>query len=332
MSTTPRTILRAHLGWDADEGDVRFLAEALGDEAALTAGVDLPDPPRVDVLVAGRPKPEQVAACDGLRVLLIPYAGLPPETRTLMRDHPEVAVHNIHHNATPAAEMALALLLAAAKRIVPSDRALRENRWAGRGRASEAVLLEGRSALLVGFGSIGRRLAPILRALRLSVTAVRSRLEATEIVDDTTVHPAGRLSDLLPDAQVVIVAAPLNDRTRGLLGRAELARLPADAVLVNVARGPIVDEDALYEALRDGAIGAAGLDVWYRYAGADGDPENTPPSNRPFGELDNVVLSPHRGGSVRETEALRMRHLADMLRAAARGESLANRVDLDLGY
>jgi len=324
--------LHAHLGWDVDDVDLRFLAESLGDEVVLTAGNELPAPPRVDVLVAGRPTSEQVDACEGLRVLLIPYAGLPPETRTLMRGHPEVAVHNIHHNAAPAAEMALALMFAAAKRLVPSDRALRENRWAGRGRSTEAVLLEGRKALLIGFGAIGRRLAPSLRGLGLRVTAVRSRLEKTEIVDDTPVHPAADLAGLLPDAQVVIVAAPLNDETRGLLGREELARLPADAVLVNVARGPIVDEDALFEALRDGTIGAAGLDVWYRYAGKDGDPENTPPSNRAFGELGNVVLSPHRGGSVRETEALRMEHLADTLRAAARDEPLANRVDLDLGY
>ena len=96
---------------------------------------------------------------------------------------------------------------------------------------------------------------------------------------------------------------------------------------------PIVDEAALYEALRSGALHSAGIDVWYRYPGRDGDPKNTPPAEHPFHELDNVVMSPHRGGWLHEAEALRMRDLAELLNALAREEDPApGRVDLEAGY
>jgi phosphoglycerate dehydrogenase-like enzyme len=95
-----------------------------------------------------------------------------------------------------------------------------------------------------------------------------------------------------------------------------------------------VDEAALYHALRDGRLHAAGLDVWYHYP-APGDEAaraHTPPSAYPFHELDNVVLSPHRAGGSMETDRARMDHLAALLAAAARGEPLPNRVNIQVGY
>jgi phosphoglycerate dehydrogenase-like enzyme len=93
----------------------------------------------------------------------------------------------------------------------------------------------------------------------------------------------------------------------------------------------VVDEAALYAALAEQRLHAAGLDVWWHYPG-DGDDGAVPPSNLPFHQLDNVVMSPHRAGHVAETEALRMAHLATLLNAAARGEPVPNRVDPEAGY
>jgi phosphoglycerate dehydrogenase-like enzyme len=103
-------------------------------------------------------------------------------------------------------------------------------------------------------------------------------------------------------------------------------------VLVNVARGPIVDEAALYHALCEGSLFAAALDVWYNYPTDEAARSCTPPSTYPFHELDNVVMSPHRAGGSTETELLRIKHLAELLNAAACGEPMPNRVDLQLGY
>jgi phosphoglycerate dehydrogenase-like enzyme len=117
-----------------------------------------------------------------------------------------------------------------------------------------------------------------------------------------------------------------------LIGERELALLPPDAVLVNVGRGPIVDEAALYHALHEGTLHAAGLDVWYNYPADEASRSHTPPSAYPFHELDNVVMSPHRAGGSDESEMRRMTHLAALLNAAARGDEMPNRVDLQAGY
>ena len=113
-----------------------------------------------------------------------------------------------------------------------------------------------------------------------------------------------------------------------------MALMPERAILVNVGRGPVVNEPALYHALRDGTLHAAGLDVWYNYPNDEPGRTSTNPSEYPFCELDNVVMSPHRAGApnTSETESLRVRALAELLNAAARREPIPNRVDLDLGY
>jgi phosphoglycerate dehydrogenase-like enzyme len=159
--------------------------------------------------------------------------------------------------------------------------------------------------------------------------------------DDVETHPPEALHALLPTAEALIIALPHTPETDGLIGAEELALLPPRAVLVNVARGPIVEQQALYEALRDGRLHAAGLDVWYNYPsgkdagyGAGDARAHTPPADYPFHELDNVVMSPHRAGGLHTdaTERDRMEHLARLLNAAARGETMPNRVDLGLGY
>jgi phosphoglycerate dehydrogenase-like enzyme len=140
------------------------------------------------------------------------------------------------------------------------------------------------------------------------------------------------LEMLLPQADVLVIALPLTSETENLIGKKELALLPRGAVLVNVGRGPIVVAAALYTALRERHLKGAGIDVWYNYPP---DPEarsNTPPADYAFHELENVVMSPHRGGGSEDSNMLRMRHLAELLNAAARGEDLPNRVDLEAGY
>jgi phosphoglycerate dehydrogenase-like enzyme len=231
------------------------------------------------------------------------------------------------------AELALMLLLAAAKFALRYDRALRANDWRIRyERPAPTILLDGRTALILGYGAIGRRVAAACRALGMTTLATRRRLDAPAIEEGTEIHPAGALRDLLPRADALIICLPHTPQTDGLLGAAELALLPSHSVLVNIGRGRIVDEVALYETLRDGRLAAAGLDVWYSYPPDEAARANWPPSAYPFHELDNVIMSPHRGGATDETARLRMTALAEMLNAAAAGREMGNRVDVDAGY
>jgi len=309
----------------------RTLQAHLDTGIALTLGQDIPAPADYHILVGGRPARAHLEASPALERLIIPYAGLPAATRALLLDFPHIAVHNLHHNAAPTAEMALALLLAAARSIVPCDRALRAHDWTPRYQPDPSLLLAGKTALVLGLGAIGRRVARACWGLGLEVLAVRREARPEALSFPVEIHPPAALPALLPRAHVLVIALPATPATEGLIGAPELALLRRPGVLVNIGRGAIVDQRALFEALQAGDL-AAGLDVWYNYPADEAGRSHTPPADYPFHELDNVVMSPHRAGHSEETETWRMRALAELLNAAARGEPLPNRVDVAAGY
>ncbi|MEA2554179.1 MAG: hypothetical protein QOJ65_2355 [Fimbriimonadaceae bacterium] len=306
---------------------------------AVSAGVEVSQEKLHDyeVLIEGRPDASLLHP-PSLKLLIVPFAGVPAATLELLRDRPQIEGHNLHHNAGDTAEVALALLFSAAKRVVPLDQRLRQNDWSPRYQPSESVSLGGKTALILGYGEIGQRIACSLRSLGMQVLATRRRPGAEQ-----NVFPAQKLLELLPRANVLIIALPQTSETEGLIGDRELRLLPPNAILVNIARAAIVDEEALFNALNDGHLHSAGLDVWYQYP--QGQPNSvpgyftmpasatdTPPSRFPFAELANVVMSPHRGGVSMDTESRRVAHLAAMINAFTAGEPVKNRIDLDAGY
>lgn len=322
-------MLHAHIGYEPRPDALEYLRGQLNDEVLLTVN-EWPEPTSHTILIAGRPSREQIESSPNLQAVLIPFAGLPDVTRDLMRDYPRIAVHNLHHNAIPTAEMALALLMAAARRLVPSDVRFRQHDWTPRYEPYPSRLLHGKTALILGYGAVGQHLGAILRVMGMNVLGIRRR-EADEA---SGIYTLDALHDLLPRADVLIVALPGTEATVGLLGEREIRLLPQEAILVNIGRAAIVDQHALYHALRDGHLFGAGLDVWYNYPADEASRTYTPPADVPFHELDNLVLSPHRGGGGgnAEIEVLRMDALANMLNSAARGEPLPNRVDLTASY
>ncbi len=319
--------MKVHFAWTID--DPARLRDKLHKSIELSFG-DSP-PADTNILVEGRPSEAMLDACPELRTLLIPYAGLPKDTHTLLMQRPQIAVHNIHHNAGPASELAITLLLAAGKHLIPLDRRLRKGDWMPRYEGHPALFLEGKRALLLGYGAIGQRVARVLCAFGMNVHALRRHGAGKDAA--VTLHGPEALAELLPLSQVILVTLPLTQQTLGMIGEAELAKLPPEAVLVNVARAAIVDEQALYDALESKQLAAAGIDVWYRYPPADAR-DCTLPSELPFHQLDNVVLSPHRGGAYRhpENEEFRLAELAKSLNAAARGEAMPHSVNLEEGY
>jgi phosphoglycerate dehydrogenase-like enzyme len=310
---------------------LKILQDELDTGIWLTFGNQIPKPSEYDVLVSGNPSREFIVASPNLKILVIPWAGIPDSTRVMMMDFPEISVHNLHHNAAPTAETALALLFAAAKFIIPFDKALRVHDWRPRYQPNPSMLLQGKTALILGYGAIGQYLGNILRAMKMRVLAVR-RNQQNGSEDKAEIFSIKSLTNLLPQADVLIIALPGTPETEGLIGKYELSLLPKGTVLVNIGRGPIVAEEALYHALRERHLRAAGIDVWYNYPSDNESHYHTPPSVYNFHELDNIVMSPHRGGGSEDSEQLRMEHLAALLNAIARGESIPNRVDLIAGY
>jgi phosphoglycerate dehydrogenase-like enzyme len=321
--------ITAYLLHEYDDVALDHLRARLDRGVQVVAAPNRPEPADYEILVAGRPKREYITASPTLKTLIIPWAGLPDETRELMLGFPQIAVHNLHHNAAPAAEMVVTLMLAAAKSTVPVDRAFRRHDWRPRYEPAPSLLMSGKTAMILGYGAIGQRVARTCQALGMDVIAVKRHIPDESEVE---IQRPEALHTLLPRADALLICLPHTPQTDDLIGAEELALLPSNAVLVNVGRGAIVNQGALFNALREGTIHAAGLDVWYNYPADEPSRSCTPPGDYPFHELDNIVMSPHRGGTSDRRDFLRMECLAELLNAAARGEPMPNPVDVQAGY
>ncbi|MEO8971287.1 MAG: NAD(P)-dependent oxidoreductase, partial [Ktedonobacteraceae bacterium] len=290
----PVHVLNLPLGHSVEE-----LQALLSPDITITTGSDVAAD--CEILVAGSLDREQLQASTALHALIVPWAGVPVPTRDLLVDFPHIAVHNIHHNALPVAEMAVTLMLAASKFIVSSDHTFRSNDWSPRFlQPDPALLITGKTVLIIGYGAIGKQVGRMCHGLGMHVQTIRRHLPATQpenkAAEAIAQYSPDALHNILPATDIVIICVPLTPETRGLLGTKELTMLPPHAILVNVSRAEIVDEAALYSALKDRTLYAAGLDVWYRNPSNESEAVGLAPSVYPFSELENVVISPHRAG------------------------------------
>ncbi|MBK03575.1 MAG: hydroxyacid dehydrogenase [Deltaproteobacteria bacterium] len=332
VSIQPKT-LHIHMLQAPTKEDLTLLQDLLPTQVHFTTGTITSQTPQFEILVAGYPSHNDLAHSKKLHSLLIPWAGIPKATRAHLASFPDLSIHNIHHNADAVAELACTLLMTAAKKIIPFDRSFRTHDWRmAQTQYNEAILLTGKTALILGYGHIGKALAKRLHGLGMELLATRRNLDGPEQDKYATCYPHTALHKLLPQSQALIVCLPLTKETHGLIGEKELQLLPKHALLVNVGRGDVVQEEPLFQALKSGHLFGAGLDVWYNYPSSEAERAHTPPSNMPFHTLDNVVLSPHRAPDCHENDHLRMKHLADVLRYPAEGKPMPNKMSLQRGY
>jgi phosphoglycerate dehydrogenase-like enzyme len=268
------------------QADVVFLQEALADvDRAVEALKEF------DVLVAMRertPFPrELIARLPRLRMIALTGARSWTLDLAACTERNILVCHTGGDKASAAtAELTLALLLAAARHIAEADASMRNSRF--QQGLSTGTALEGRTLGVVGLGKIGSRVARYAQALGMKVLAWSPNL-VPERAQAAGIEYAGKNS-LLEQSDAVSLHLVLSERTRGVIGRPELARLKAGAILVNTSRGPLVDEAALIERLEQGLLIAA-LDVYDR--------EPLPPHHR-LRQLPNTVLTPHQGYCTRE--------------------------------
>ncbi|MEV4034689.1 2-hydroxyacid dehydrogenase [Streptomyces umbrinus] len=279
-----------------------------------------------DVLVSGVCSPEMAAAGKGLRLVHAAGAGI--DKIDVAALPPGTLVANTFHHEDSIAEYVVAATVLLRRGFLRQDAALRRGTWDSPAHSPGTPwpdALADTTIGFVGFGHIGARTWQRFRAFGARGVAVTRRGDVDAVAEKLVW--AGRVDDLdalLDTADVVVVSVPLSERTTGLIGAPELARMGGSAVLVNVGRGPVVDEDALYAALRDGVIGGAAIDVWYDYPASG----NTgAPSRHAFHELPNVLMTPHSSGLTRQTFARRMSDITANIRRLAAGEGLHNVVE-----
>ncbi|MBS3933588.1 MAG: hypothetical protein KGZ35_04465 [Truepera sp.] len=284
----------------------------------------------IDLLIDGQPT-EAMLDAPHLKHLLVPWAGIPPEVRQGVLKRPHLRLYNSHYNAAFVAYHAVALLLACACRLIEADQALRRGDWGPRyDQAFTSLYLPGQTCLLLGYGAIGREAARLLRGLGLKLTALKRHATSPDAWLEEVFTPP-QLHEALASADAVVVSLPHTPATEGLLDAKAFAAMKPGSLLVNVGRGPVIDQHALYAALTDGTLAAAGLDVWWRYPENEAARSHTFPADAPLHELPNVVLSPHRSNAVRGETAALLHDIAATLNALARGEA-RNQVNPQHGY
>ncbi len=240
--------------------------------------------------------------------------------------------HGVYVTNTPnvlteaTAELTWALILAAARHIVKADRYVRSGEWyrSGTGWHPELLLgleLRGKTLGIIGFGRIGRAVARIgAKGFGMKVLYYSRHRAAREVEEEIGARYAD-LDTLLKESDVVSIHVPLTPETRGMIGERELQLMKPTAILVNTARGAVVDTDALVKALREGWIAAAGLDVFH---------EEPLPPDHPLTRLENVVLAPHIGSATREAREAMTCAVLDNLLAFKRGEIPPNLVNREV--
>jgi phosphoglycerate dehydrogenase-like enzyme len=222
-------------------------------------------------------------------------------------------------HGTPLAEFTLLALLYFAKDCPELARAQAARRW--QLHASRQVA--GTRALVVGLGGIGRQVARLLAAAGVEVCGAGRPGHRYDVPGVTSYTDSARLADVLPRMDALVLACPLTEATRLLIGAAELALLPRGAVLVNIARGQVVDEEALVESLRTGHLGGAFLDVFTA---------EPLPADSPLWDMPNVVVSPHSASTVAAENGLITDLFTDNLRRWLAGRPLRNVYDRAAGY
>lgn len=200
-------------------------------------------------------------------------------------------------NSQSVVELTLCFMVAAARRVLVMDRELRAGRWT---RLEDGPELSGKTLGIVGLGQIGSRVAALAQAMGMKVVAIDPLYPVHSPVAGVTMLRS--LEDLLRQSRVLSLHVPLDDTTRGMIGRAQIDLMPPGAILVNTARGPVVDEAELVAALRDGRLFAAAIDT----------PAQEPlPPDSPLLALDNIILTPHMGGSTPDALAAVSRMAAE---------------------
>lgn len=293
---------------DQDIQPSEYLRSNVGDAIDLTFGIEGQEAALIEALcektvlftTSRLPVTEQVLQnVSSLELVAKIGTGLDNIDLDAARKHGVTVLYTPGLNALSVAEHALALLLAVNRNIVTGQKTLETGGW--RDVLPLSRSLSGKTVGIIGFGNVGRRLAGLLAGFHVDILAhdpyvsdIETQVTGAELIS---------LDELLTNSNAVVVTAELTDETRHLINRQRFKQMKETATFINTARGPIVDQDALIDAVAEGVIAGAGLDVF----------ETEPlPSSSPVHTIENIVITPHIGGSSIEARKAAINTLVDI--------------------
>jgi phosphoglycerate dehydrogenase-like enzyme len=256
-----------------------------------------------------------------LSLFLVPGAGYNMVKLELLP--PQTVVCNCFGHEQAIAEYVMAALLSRFVPLADADARLRKGDWRYWASTRETIHEEmgGRTLGLLGFGHIAKAIAARAKPFNLRVhVANRSVVPPSGLVDQY--FPLGDLSGFWPSADFIVASLPLTNETTGIVGAKAFAAMRPNAIVLNVGRGPLIDQQALFDALSSRRIGGAIIDTWYQYPSPG--KKDVLPSTLPFHTLDNIVMTPHMSGWTNGTIERRQQTMAGNIRKKFAGEPCVN--------
>ena len=238
-----------------------------------------------------------------IELFQIPWTGVDNIDFSLLARYNVDCVCNSHSNSAVVAEHAIALYFAVAKKITYHDSQMRSGNWNrvspdGNEVSPFSQSLSSQKVVLIGYGAVNKGVHRFLAGFDPEISVVNRSGQLTERSDTVSVYSYGQLLQALGGANVVFIAVPLTKDTKSMFNKSCFEALTKQTIVINVARGTVIEEEALYNALYTKSIYGAGIDTWYNYPKPGESTSTFPSQQHPFEDLKNLVLSPHRAGYV----------------------------------
>lgn len=284
-----------------------------------------------EVIVGFKLKPELITLANRLRLFINPGAGVQHLVKNALElgDQLNFVVVNSHSNAYNTAQHTVTLTLTLLNKIIPHHQWTKDGKWRTSDKDACSDLIRNKTIGLLGYGHVAKKVQAMLTPFECQFIGYKRHPDPNATID---MYLPDQLSDFLERTDVLVHLLPNTSETVDLIGAAELQKLGPTAYVISMGRGPVIQEEALYNALKNDELAGAAIDVWYSYSPEPDADGCKFPWNFPFGELDNVLLSPHRAGKPFD-DRRRWDDIIENIRIAQQGRTdFLNVVDLKAGY
>ncbi|MFX1456172.1 MAG: NAD(P)-dependent oxidoreductase [Promethearchaeota archaeon] len=289
-----------------------------------------------EILVGWRPTEKLFTQALKMELFINPGAGIQHLIEFFRKENTKrkVMLINGHGNSYFVAQHAVALLLTLMNKIIPHHQWMEEGKWRTGDEDAVSIPLRFKKVGFLGYGAINQKIHRFLKGFDIEFAILRKHWDKQTVALPSKAErfELAQIHEFLKSIDILFVALPLTSLTKGIIKKRELELLGKDGLVVNVARGDIIDEESLYFSLKENLIAGAAIDVWYDYKPESNKEGRRYPFHFPFHKLNNIILSPHRGYSP-FSDLLRWDEVIENIKRMAMGRTdFINIVDLDEEY